>query len=288
MRSHFIISLLAGSAFALSACDELSLTPQDPVQEALEAVAGPDGNNLNEIMMTVAEPSEAVSYFKRQLQDSPDSIDFMRGLALALLRADRPAEAVSAWSNVTNHVDADPSDGVHLADALIRADQWDAAKEVLSNIPPTVQTYQRYRIEAMVADAGSEWEKADEFYETASGLTLKPAPILNNWGYSNLIRGKYLDAEMLFQEAIRQDSKIFTAKNNLMMARGAQRKYDLPVMPMTQTERAELLYTLALTAIKNGDASIGMGLLREAVDSHPLHFEAASRSLAALENNIAN
>lgn len=288
MRSHFIISLLAGSALALSACDELQLTPKDPVQEALEAVAGPDGNNLNEIMMTVAEPSEAVSYFQRQLRDSPNNIEFMRGLALALLRADRAAEAVTVWSNVTNHPETKSSDGVHLADALIRAGQWDAAKDILAQVPPTVETYQRYRIEAMVADARSEWEKADEYYETASGLTVKPAPILNNWGYSNLIRGKFLDAEMLFQEAIRQDSKMFTAKNNLMMARGAQRKYDLPVMQMTQTERAELLYTLALTAIKNGDVSIGMGLLREAVDSHPLHFEAASRSLAALENNIAN
>ena len=288
MRSHFLISLLAGSAFALSACDELDLSPKDPVQEALEAVSGPDGGNLNEIMMTVAEPAEAVAYFQRQLGESPNNIEFMRGLALALIRADRSSEAVTVWSNVSSHPESVPSDKVQLADALVRASQWDAAKEVLTQVPPTVETYQRFRLEAMVADARSEWEKADEYYETASGLTVKPAGILNNWGYSNLIRGKFLDAEMLFQEAIRQNGKMFTAKNNLMMARGAQRKYDLPVMPMTKTERAELLYTLALTAIKNGDVTIGMGLLREAVDSHPLHFEAASRSLAALENNVEN
>ena len=52
------------------------------------------------------------------------------------------------------------------------------------------------------------------------------------------------------------------------MAR-AQRDYYLPVIPMTQEERAQLLYTLALTAIKQNDVTIGRGLLEEAVDSHP-------------------
>ena len=51
------------------------------------------------------------------------------------------------------------------------------------------------------------------------------------------------------------------------MARGAQRDYDLPVIPMTQEERSQLLYTLALTAIKQNDVTIGRGLLQEAVDS---------------------
>lgn len=288
MRSRFTIGLLVGAAVVLSACEGLDLSPSDPVQEALEAVGGPDGNNLDEIMMTVAEPAEAVSYFRRQLRDNPDSVRAMRGLAASLIRADRAAEAVTVWSDITRHPEGSEEDKVQLVDALVRADQWDGAKEVLEQISPVEQSYQRYRLEAMIADANQQWERADEFYETASGLTTRPAAILNNWGYSNLIRGNYIDAEMLFQEAVRQNGKLFTAKNNLMMARGAQGKYDLPVMQMTQTERAELLYTLALTAIKNGDVTIGTGLLREAVDSHPLYFEAAARSLAALENNVVN
>ncbi|MDP7149522.1 MAG: tetratricopeptide repeat protein [Paracoccaceae bacterium] len=288
MRSPFVISALLGSALVLSACEEGLQLGVDPVAEALEAVKGADGDNLNEIMMTVAEPSEAVTYFQRVLAQDPENIDLKRGLAISLVRSDRSAEAVTVWSDVTRHPDSVTADLVNLADALVRADQWDAAREVMNRIPEEEGSYQRYRLAAMIADAGEEWEKADEYYETASGLTMKPAAILNNWGYSNLIRGKFLDAEMLFQEAIRQNGKLFTAKNNLMMARGAQRKYDLPVMPMTQTERAELLYTLALTAIKNGDVQIGTGLLREAVDSHPQYFEAAVRSLNALENNVTN
>ena len=52
---------------------------------------------------------------------------------------------------------------------------------------------------------------------------------------------------------------------------------------MTQTERAQLLHTMALSAIKQGDVQTGTGLLREAIDTHPQHFEAAVRSLRALE-----
>ena len=287
MRSSILTGLILGSTLIVSGCEDYQPFA-DPVDKAIEAVKGPDGENLNEIMMTVAEPGEAVGYFQRMLSESPDRIELMRGLAIALVRADRISEAVQTWQDVVAHPEVVDADRINLADALVRAGEWDQAAAVLNQVPPTIETYQRYRLEAMVADAQENWEKADAFYETASGLTMKPASILNNWGYSNLIRGEYADAEVLFQEAIRQNGKLFTAKNNLMMARGAQRKYDLPVMPMSQQERAELLYTLALTAIKNGDVQIGTGLMREAVDSHPQYFEAAARSLAALENNVSN
>ncbi len=79
------------------------------------------------------------------------------------------------------------------------------------------------------------------------------------------------------------DPDLFTAKNNLVLARGAQRHYELPIMPMTQPEKARLLHTLALAAIKQGDVTTGEALLREAIETHPQHFEPAARSLAALD-----
>ena len=179
-------------------------------------------------------------------------------------------------------------DKVDLADALIRSNDWTAAEAILDEIPPTHETYKRYRLEAMVADSNEEWDRADSFYETAVGLTTRPAGVLNNWGFSKLTRGDFRGAERLFADAIRHDPSMFTAKNNLVLARGAQRNYDLPVVPMTQIERAQLMHTLALSAIKQGDVTIGKGLLTEAIDTHPQHFEAAVRSLRALEDNVSN
>lgn len=253
------------------------------VRRAMRDVAAVEDEGLTEMMMAVAAPEEAVAYFARASAEAPERLDLRRGLAESLTRAGRTTEAVGAWDEVAALPGATDDDRVARAGALIRANDWDGARAALATVPPTHESFERYRLEAMVADAGGEWDKADSFYETAVGLTTTPAGVLNNWGFSKLTRGDYPAAERLFADALRQDPSMFTAKNNLVMARGAQRDYDLPVIPMTQEERAQLLYTLALTAIKQNDVTIGRGLLREAVDSHPRHFEEAARALEALD-----
>lgn len=285
MRHPIFLTLCVTGAIALSACDKKST--QD-VDRAFQDVNVIDESNLNDVMLTSADPNEGVSYFQRAAAANPDRIDLQRGLGKSLVRANRNTEAVSAWKKVVAHEKATDDDRVDLADALIRNNDWDEADTLLDAIPPTYETFKRYRLEAMIADSNEEWEKADSFYEIAVGLTTRPAGVMNNWGYSKLTRGDFSAAESLFSDAIRQDRSLFTAKNNLILARGAQGKYSLPVIETTQVERAQLLYTLGLSAVKRGDTTIGKGLLRDAIDTHPQHFEAAVRSLRALEDNVVN
>ena len=283
MRHPSLVVLCLGGTFFLSACAQ---DPDAQVQRALEDVNVIDESNLNDVMLTVADPNEAVTYFTGALQQNPERVDLKRGLAKSLVRAQKPVEAAEIWRQVAGSAESTPEDRVMLADALLRSNQWDAARAELNLIPPTYESFDRYRIEAMVADADKNWAKADSFYEVAVGLTTRPASTLNNWGFSKLTRGQHAAAEKLFNEALVHDPSMFTAKNNLVLARAAQRKYDLPVVRMTQTERAELLYSMALAAIKQGDVNVGKGLLQQAVDTHPQHFEAATRSLEALDSNV--
>ncbi|APX21874.1 MAG: hypothetical protein CML50_18840 [Rhodobacteraceae bacterium] len=286
MRHPILLTLCAAGVFGLSACDKS--IDADAVDREFAGVNAIDGTGLNDVMLTAGDPDDAVAYFRRADTLDPDRIDLKRGLAKSLVRAKRSTEAVAAWSRVVAHEGAGPEDSVSLADALIRNNEWKRAEEVLNGIPPTHETYQRYRLEAMIADSNKQWQKADSFYETAVGLTTKPAPVLNNWGYSKLTRGDYQGAEKLFYDTLRHDPAMFTAKNNLVLARGAQGNYTLPVLHMTQVERAELLHTLGLSAIKRGDVEIGKGLLRNAIETHPQHFEAAATALAALEGPVTN
>ena len=279
-HNSVLVALLAGATF-LSACAEQS--GKETVERAFQDVNVIDDANLNEVMLTVGDPNEAVTYFQRVVKEQPKNVEFQRGLAQSLVRAKRYDEGAAAWQRTVALPAATNDDRVEMADALIRAGDWAKAEKTLTAIPPTHETFKRYRLEAIIADSKQQWKKADSFYETAVGLTTSPAPVLNNWGYSKLTRGDYKDAERLFNSAVAQDSTLFTAKNNLVLSRGAQRNYNLPVVPMDQTERAQLLHTMALSAIKQGDVETGKGLLREAIDTHPQHFEAASRSLAALE-----
>lgn len=283
MRHPVLVTLCLGGTVFLSACQK---DTDAQVERALEDVNVIDESNLNEIMLTVADPGEAVIYFTKTLQQNPGRIDLMRGLASSLIRAQKPTEAAQVWRQAIAHEEGTPEDRVMLADALIRSNQWPEAKAELGLIPPTHETFDRYRLEAMVADSDKNWAKADSFYEIASGLTRRPASVLNNWGFSKLTRGDHAGAEDLFTEALTYDPNMFTAKNNLVLARAAQRKYELPVVRMTQTERAEMLYSMGLAAIKQGDVSVGKGLLQQAVDTHPQHFEAAARSLETLDANV--
>lgn len=285
VRKFPIFTLALAGTVALSAC-------QKPfggdVRRADTSVNAIDGTGISDVMLNAADPAEAVSYFSRSVGENPDRIDLRRGLAKSLIRAGENDAAVEAWKSVVEHEDSTNDDKVDYADALIRTGEWKEAEAQLDSVPPTHETYKRYRLEAMIADSNQEWKNADSFYQTAVGLTTRPSGVLNNWGYSKMTRGEYKEAEKLFAKAITYDPTLFTAKNNLVLARGAQGNYDLPVMEMTQTERAQLLYTLGLTAVKSGDVAIGKGLIKEAIDTHPQHFEAAVRSLRALEANVSN
>ncbi|MGA9435646.1 MAG: tetratricopeptide repeat protein [Roseobacter sp.] len=284
MRHPYIISACIAGAVLVSGCAQ-DPSDEETVERAFQDVNVVDESDLSDVMLTVADPNEAISYFQRTLKSDPTRIDLRRGLASSYVRARRFTEAAVAWKAVVELPNSGPGDNVAYADSLIRSGDWATAETVLDKVPPTYETFERYKLEAMVADANKEWKKADSFYEIAVGLTTKSASVFNNWGYSKLSRGDYKGAEQLFGEAIKQDTTLFTAKNNLVLARAAQRRYTLPVVPMDQTERAQLLHTMALSAIKQGDVSTGKSLLHDAIETHPQHFEAAVRALEALNQS---
>lgn len=265
---------------ATAGCEAMQSSDVDRALDPMNVI---DETNLSNIMLTAAEPGEAVAYFRRATEQQPDRLDFRRGLAASLVRDGRATEAVPVWQNVISHPDAIDQDRIDYADALIRTGDWDGAEAMLDSVPPTFETYERYRLEAMIADSNQEWDRADHFYDTAAGLTTRPANVLNNWGYSRLTRGDFDGAEDLFIQSISYDPDLFTAKNNLVLARAAQGNYALPLIQMTQIERAQLLHTAGLAAIRQGEVDVGRGLLTEAIDTHPQHFEAAVRALRALD-----
>ena len=281
MRHPHVVMLCLLGTVALSGCEH-GVSREQAAKAVAEAQAV-DQNNLSDIMLTVADPTEAVTYFKNALAVTPDKVELKRNLAKSEARAGLYTEAAAVLTGILATPAGNNDDRLMLADVLIRSNEWAKAETVLNSIPPTVESYERYRLEALVADSKKEWKKADSFYSIAVGMTTKPQGVLNNWGFSKLTRGDGPGAEKLFQQALTYDPTMFTAKNNLVLARAAQHKYDLPVVDMTQEERAHLIYTAALAAIKQGDTVTGKRLLQEAIDTSPTYFEEAARSLAALE-----
>lgn len=282
MLQKTVVMALIGGSLVLSGCAD----GKKDTSTNKKIVGVLDESNLNDIMLTVADPNEAVAYFQNAVSKDPERIDLHRGFAQSLTRAKRTEEAAIAFEKLVNFEGSTDQDRVDYAAALIRKNEWKAAKDQLNLVPPTMETFQRYRLEAMVADSEKNWKKADSFYETAVGLTTQPANVYNNWGYSKLARGQNKEAERMFLEAITFDPKLFTAKNNMVLSRASRGEYSLPVIPLTEVERAELTYTAGLAAVKQGKTDLGRGMIEEAVDLHPRHFPEAVRSLAALNKQV--
>ncbi len=275
----FSVSLLAG-------CGDGTISAADRALPggSLNVI---DATDLNDIMLNFADPQEAVNYFRNSLAQEPDRIDYKRGLAISLARAGKHAEAVLIYESIQEAGELTNEDRLAMADAYIRNGGWEEGAAALNAIPPTLETYDRYRLEAIVADHNKDWVKADSFYDIARGLTTAPANTLNNWGFSKRIRGDYEAAEKLFRQALRADPSLFRAKVNLVAVRALRGIYQLPVVPMTDEERALLYYEAAKTAVSRGDRDIAAGLLQQAIDAHPRHFQAAADALAALSSNVS-
>jgi hypothetical protein len=279
-----IAGVLAVALLALTACND-----HEAELEAIQSLDGLnviDENNLNEIMLDYGDPNQAVAYFQKSMAAEPDRVDFKQGYARALMRANRIPESIGVYGELESSGQITDKDRLYYADALIQNGDWKKARDQLNKIPPTVETYDRYRLEAMIADFQKQWKKSDAYYEQARAKTTRPAKIYNNWGISKSARGEKQAAEDMFVKAISFDSSLFSAKNNLSISRATRKVYDLPMVPMSKAEEAQLLHNVALQAIRNGDVEIGRGLLEKAIETHPQHFPEAVAKLEALESNV--
>ncbi|MEM9050006.1 MAG: tetratricopeptide repeat protein [Pseudomonadota bacterium] len=268
------ITLLAG-------CDESSQTVEEDAVDPINVI---DASNLNELMLTVANPDDAVSYFRNALAEDPERLEFRRGYARSLARAGEHAEATLVYRLLVEDGLANTDDRIGYAESLGRANAWDEVERQLAVLPDMPESYRMNMLRAMAADQRSDWPTADRYYEAARRLTPRPANVMNNWGVSKMSRGDFVAAETALFEAVTYDPKLFSAKNNLVISRGLQGKFKLPVIPMTEVERAQLLHNLAVIALRQGKENIGLGLLEEAVATHPQHFDAAITKLEALKS----
>ncbi|GIX13973.1 MAG: hypothetical protein KatS3mg118_1932 [Paracoccaceae bacterium] len=271
--------LLLGLVPVATGCDQMA-TPGDAPTAPLNVV---DASNLNELMLTVADPEQAVAYFRNALAAEPDRVEFRRGYARALQRADQHAEAALVYAKLIEDGLANTEDRIGYAEALARNNAWEEVEAQLAQLPEMPSSYRMNMLRAMAADQRGDWAAADRYYEAARRLTPRPARALNNWGVSKMSRGDLEAAEKAFLDAVTYDPKLFSAKNNLVIARGLQGKFTLPVIPMTEEEKAQLLHNLALIALRQGKEEVARSLLAEAVATHPRHFEAAVSKLAALD-----
>lgn len=272
---------------ALAACaepfdSETDLSETDAVGSVIDAA------NLNDLMLTVSDPDDAVVYFQKALSEKPERADLKRGYALSLARARRHAEAVDVFEEIGADGAADDQVRLEHAHSLARLQRWEEAENQMALVSSGLEAPRRYLIDAMLADHRSNWDQADASYEKARRLSVNPANILNNWGVSKMSRGDYPAAAKTFEDALAYNPRLFNAKNNLAVSRALQGEYRLPLVTVSEIERATLLHNIGVIALRRGDREQAKGLLTMAVEAHPRYYSAAAEKLAALESNVVN
>lgn len=283
MTGRAKIYLAAAMVFSLAACEGGIADKEDPLGSNVI-----DAAQINDLLLTAGDPNESVTYFEAALAQEPERADFRRGLAKSLTRAKRFPEAGRIYEEMIALGQDKPSDKLEFAMVSAHLQKWDEVERVVSTIPSGLNTSRRYVVEALLADHRQNWSASDAAYAQAESLTTNPASVLNNWGVSLMSRGDLPRAQSTFERALTFDGRLFSAKNNLAISRGLQGNYQLPVVPMTEKEKAIILNNLGLIALRKGEKNIAKGLLAAAVETHPQHYGAAADRLAALEAVVEN
>ena len=275
-----LAGLLAG--LTLMGCESIA-DKKDPIPKSVI-----DAANLNDLLLAAGDAEESVQYFQSALAQEPNRADFRRGLAVSLSRAKRYPESARVFQELVTLGQDIPADRINYAFVAARLQRWDDVRAVVNDLPPGVETSRRYLVIAMLADHDQNWALADQSYSRAETLATNPASVINNWGVSRMSRKDLSGASETFERALSFDSRLFSAKNNLAISRGLQGNFELPIVPMTEKEKAIILNNLGLIAVRRGDKDIAKGLFAAAVDAHPQHYAAAADRLAALEGSIEN
>ncbi len=269
-------------AAVLAGCEGVQEQP-DPLPKSVIGEA-----NLSDLLLSAGDPEEAVRFFENALTKEPERADYRRGLAISLARAKRHPESARVYQEMITLGQAEPQDKLEYALVSARLGKWTDTEALIAELPAGYNPARRHMAEAMLADHKKNWTAADAAYARAETLTTNPANVLNNWGVSLMSRGDFPSAISTFERSLSFNSRLFNAKNNLAIARGLQGNFQLPIVPMTETEKAIILNNLGVIALRKNEKRIAKGLFAAAVDSHPQHYREAADRLAALESVIEN
>jgi len=134
-----------------------------------------------------------------------------------------------------------------------------------------------------IADANSDWARADECYARASQLAPNEVGPINNRGWSLLLRGEWKEAAAYFERAVALDPRSTRAANNLELSNAALAG-ELPRRREGESERswAERLNDAGVAAELSGDKTRAVAAFTQALNASGSWYKRAANNLEAL------
>jgi tetratricopeptide (TPR) repeat protein len=216
-----------------------------------------------------------------------------RGAPIERLTADlafasrKYVEACSAYQRLAQSPDKQPGDCEKGAIAALEIGRTADAKPLSEcAVASPDASWRAWNARGVLADFEQDWTQADKSYARAHQLAPDEARVINNQGWSKLLRGDWADAVPFFELAATLDSGSRRIVNNLELAKAALAA-DLPQRRAGESDRAwsVRLNDAGVAAELLGDRKRAVAAFTQALDASPVWYDRASNNLKQLSQN---
>lgn len=181
-----------------------------------------------------------------------------------------------------------PADGLlaeRLGLALLHAGDEAGAKVALDKATAIGGSWRGWNALGVIADRQRRWDESKRFYERALGLAPGRAEVLNNQGWSHLLRGELERALPLFEEALRAapEARLIAANHELARAAIAD---DLPSRRPGESEQswAGRLNDAGVIALYRRQPGRARAAFSQAIEANGTYYRRAANNLQALSD----
>jgi Flp pilus assembly protein TadD len=136
-------------------------------------------------------------------------------------------------------------------------------------------------------DDQRKWAEADDAYARALAASDAPAIVINNRGYSYLLRNRLDEATADFVEALRQRPDLETARTNLRLAIAMKGEYARATAGAQKDTEAAVLNNAGFAALVRGDYSQAETLLKQAMARKGEYYDLAAANLELVRETKA-
>ena len=196
-------------------------------------------------------------------------------------------EALNAYKRLAGSADRRQVDCEQGGIAALKLGRFDDAKPLVDcAVEGSGASWRAWNSRGVLADAMRDWATADEAFSRARALAPGEPSIVNNQGWSKLIRGDWASAVPLFEQAAALDPKSQRIANNLELANAALAA-DLPQRHGGESDRdwAVRLNDAGVAAELLGDRQRAVAAFTQALDASPTWYGRASNNLKLLSQN---
>jgi len=175
-------------------------------------------------------------------------------------------------------------EGLALALAGRQAESLPVLKKAVAEFP---SAWRAWNALGGAYDDRREWAGADDAYAHALVVSDAPAIVLNNRGYSYLLRNRLEEASADFVEALRQRPDLATARTNLRLAIALKGEYARSTAGAQKGTEAALLNNAGFAALVRGDYARAEDLLQQAIQRKGEYYDLATANLELVRENKA-